>query len=110
MIMNNELPSGEIVIILYTFNWEVLNSNLSRVYCYVSLSPNKKNSRISPLVGYDSFLYNPFQFIIHELSHYSMLYILDTDVVNQFTKENKLRGSSPQANYTDRATAACWRS
>jgi hypothetical protein len=28
----------------------------------------------------------------------------------QQTNKNNLRGLSPRANYTDRATAACWRS
>jgi hypothetical protein len=28
----------------------------------------------------------------------------------QSIKTNKLRGLSPRANYTDRATTACWRS
>jgi hypothetical protein len=31
-------------------------------------------------------------------------------VFNCFTHVHKLRGLSPRANYTDRATAACWRS
>jgi hypothetical protein len=31
-------------------------------------------------------------------------------VNNQHIQQNKLRGFSPQVNYADRATAACWRS
>jgi hypothetical protein len=59
------------------------------LFC-VSLNPSRKNSRISPRLGHDCFLYNPFQFIIHQLSHHFMLYILDTEVVIQFT-DNKMK-------------------
>jgi hypothetical protein len=31
-------------------------------------------------------------------------------IVELEQKQNKLRGPNPRANYTDRATAACWRS
>jgi hypothetical protein len=31
-------------------------------------------------------------------------------IYNKSKKQNKLRGFSPQANYTDRATATCRRS
>jgi hypothetical protein len=43
----------------------------------------------------------------------TILYIVYTILIMKmpsYKKENKLRGFSPPANYTDRATAACRRS
>jgi hypothetical protein len=41
-----------------------------------------------------------------------LAYAVDVNLVeyNVDIKQNKLRGLSPRANYTDRATAHCWRS
>jgi hypothetical protein len=45
----------------------------------------------------------------HENVISTVLWIVSKSPSDSHTK-TKLRGRSPQANYTDRATAACWRS
>jgi hypothetical protein len=55
-----------------------------------------------PRLGYVRFIPNTFHFIIHQSSYGAMLYSAAT--------HKKLSDFSPQANYTDRATAACRRS
>jgi hypothetical protein len=55
-------------------------------------------------LGHDHCLSSHIQFTIRQSSHQPTLRIWDTEIIE------KLRGFSPPANYTDRATAACWRS
>jgi hypothetical protein len=76
--MNSKLLLGRCSILIYL-----------RLFC-VSLSPSRKFSRILLRLGYEYFLYNPFQFIIHHLSHNSMLIILDPEDVKHFT-ENRMK-------------------
>jgi hypothetical protein len=42
----------------------------------ILISPYRQLLGSAPRLGYDRFLPNPFQFIIHQLSYYSTLYIL----------------------------------
>jgi hypothetical protein len=48
--------------------------------------------------------------VLHLVLYFNILYIPDILVLLPWNKKTKLHGLSPQAKYTDRATAACRRS
>jgi hypothetical protein len=68
----------------------------------VSAQPVKRdNDQICSFVFYYILKLSPYSYILLSRTPSYALIIL---------KKTKLRGRSPQANYTDRATAACRRS
>jgi hypothetical protein len=105
-------------VMLQTHIQEVFGLNLRGTpatlteVCHGFRQSLQANTGIVYQLGHDCFLPNPFKFTIHLSPYHSTLYSLATDGAIKRTKpsKTKLRGFGPRANYTDRATAACWRS
>jgi hypothetical protein len=69
----------------------MLGSNLGRDTGYHGISQSlQPNAGIVPQLGKDSFLSNPFKFIIHLSSYRPTLYSILIDIIGKYPTKNKI--------------------